>query len=421
MRIPYDSNGERKHLIYTIIDIRICGISNELLTRFEYTVSCSFTDSQDCSHYFYPYINDSYDPYLVLNGGQTRCQIFIPPRDIYFQSNAATYPSELKDKMVFRVFKNNASVSVSSFYITYFASQNSPYRTFFGMSGDDSEMSQQDAIDWIGAAAETMNLQNTYSFDNSVHVNSRYSLNETRYLTGSSWNYFGFANIYNTTHGITPSFNPITVPLNGGVNSSSSWDLTFSLTVEPSDYTIRSIKEQKVSTILGGLASAGGVFSAFMALQTLLFGFRPDSPWEIVHRWSWGRQSESLRDQLNVGNSPVPMATRVRGEYHLLPESSDSTTLEMVPLNENDGDQSDGSKLRKMEDRMQLMEDLFKTYYIDDEVFQKLNEARKNNTSKSNEKSEKVEGESSFTSINQENEEAPMSQIDHKRDSKVLP
>jgi hypothetical protein len=34
-------------------------------------------------------------------------------------------------------------------------------------------------------------------------------------------------------------------------------------------------------------------------------------------------------------------------------------------------------KFREMEDRTQLMEDLFKMYYVDEEIFQKLNEARK--------------------------------------------
>jgi hypothetical protein len=196
--------------------------------------------------------------------------------------------------------------------------------------------------------------------------------------------------------------------------------------VKPSKYAVHLIKEQKVSTILGGLASAGGVFSVIMAIQTLLFGFRPDSPWGIVHHMSWGRRSktlkENLRDQFNTKNSPVPMVSRVRGEYYSLPEASHSTTVEMAPLNINDDHFSDGLKLRKMEDRFQLMEDrfqlmedLFKTYYINDEVFRKLNEATQDNVKMNGQGEKQVTNESGFTTIYDEDEEAPIYQTDQRK------
>jgi hypothetical protein len=99
-------------------------------------------------------------------------------------------------------------------------------------------------------------------------------------LTNSIWNYFGFASIYNTRLDITPKAGDATTT----DNSTDIWIMAAFLFVKPSEYTVLLIKEQRVSTILSGLASAGGVFSVFIAIQTLLFGFRPDSPWGIIHR-----------------------------------------------------------------------------------------------------------------------------------------
>lgn len=111
--------------------------------------------------------------------------------------------------------------------------------------------------------------------------------------------------------------------------------------------------------------------------------------------------------EFNTDNRPVPMVTRVRDDYYLLPESSDSTTLEMVPLHENNNDQSGGLRLRKMEDRIQLMEDIFRTYYIDDEIFEKLYAARKEDHQQENR-----EDASRFTRVKQEDEETSICTAD---------
>jgi hypothetical protein len=111
--------------------------------------------------------------------------------------------------------------------------------------------------------------------------------------------------------------------------------------------------------------------------------------------------------EFNTDNRPVPMVTRVRDDYYLLPESSDSATLEMVQLHENNNDQSDGLRLRKMEDRIQLMEDIFRTYYIDDDMFEKLYAARNDDHQKEN-----GEDASWFTRVKREDEETSICTAD---------
>jgi hypothetical protein len=269
-------------------------------------------------------------------------------------------------------------------------------------------MSLYDAYVWLQKEQAAPAMANTFSINDNSYVTTEYSLTETLSLTNSSWNYFGFANNYDTSLDVTQNVGTV-----GLLPSSiSPYHSSLMVDVKPSEYSIHRVTEQRVSTMLSGLASAGGVFSVIIAIQTLLFGFRPNSPWGIVHRWSFGRQRRTLRDQLrdgfNTDNAPVPMATRVRGEYHLLPIASGP----MAQLDENKDDQDYGLELKKVQERIQLMEDLFKTYYIDDEIFQKLNEARENKTRNDDEKTTKVKDEAGFSALHQEDEEA----LFYKRD-----
>lgn len=359
----------------------MCPVGDEENTP-EFTTRCIFENGQDCTKYFYPIKDLSITPILDQGYIVPSCQIFLPPLDINFQVYKDIPLSKKEDLMYILLLKKNTTSPLKSFYFSYYTSQNSPYRTFFGMNGNDSSMPLQDAEDWIEEETRTGNLKGSFRLDAGGYVTAPYSLTETRTLTSSIWNYFGFASIYNTRLNITLKVGDVAKMAD---SSTEVWLPSSFLYINPSEYSLHLIKEQRVSTILSGLASAGGVFNVIMAIQTLLFGFRPDSSWGIVHRMSWGRRSktlkEDLRNQFNTNNSPVPMVSRVRGEYYSLPELSHSTALEIVPVNISDGHHSEGLKLRKMEDRFQLMEDrfqlmedLFKTYYINDEVFRKLSE-----------------------------------------------
>ncbi|KAI8883506.1 hypothetical protein K501DRAFT_272635 [Backusella circina FSU 941] len=355
-----------------IPDIRVCSQPHN-----EFTISCVFTNDRDCSRYFYPIKNDSIIPSGDFSSNKPYCQIFIPPVDFYFRRNEVAYIRDLNNDLKIDIYGKDKSKR-TTFYFNYYTTQRSPYRTLFGMNSDDSKMTLDDANNWLQAETRLLNQKIKFDTAEGNWATSTYLLTETRKLTNSSWNYIGFANDYSTTLTLDEKFSPVSLIDYPSLISFP----TFMFRVKPDEYFIHMINEQRVSTILGGLASAGGVFSAFMALQTLLFGFRPNSPWGVVHHWSWGRRRITLRDQLrdqfNPGGFPVPMADPVRSDYHSLLELSGSATLDMIPLDDSDDKQSDRLKIRKIEDRIQLMEDIFKAYYIDDEIFQKLNETRKN-------------------------------------------
>jgi hypothetical protein len=87
----------------------------------------------------------------------------------------------------------------------------------------------------------------------------------------------------------------------------------------------------------------------------------------------------------------------------------------MTPLNINDDRFNDGLKLRKMEDRIQLLEDLFKTYYINDEIFQKLNEVTQYDTKMNGWGKKQVTNESGSTSTYCEDEKGPIYQTGQRK------
>jgi hypothetical protein len=395
-------------------DIRICSRFEEFEGDETYfdavTAICNLGDGRDCSPYFYSVKNPDYLPVLGDGSRSRNCMVFIPPLDIYFHTDPDTDYYLSNGELELRLFRKNVTQHIIMFYLTYYPNQHSPYRTLFKMNGDDTEMSIQDAEDQLRIEKDTKILKNTYDFRVDNFATTTYSLTKAQTLTNSSWNYFGFSNIYEVKHSITPNFGPISAIATSDIFIKP----TLMVRVKPNEYSIGLIIEQKVSTILGGLASVGGVLSVSIFVQTLLFGFRPNSPWGIIHRWSWGRRGvmlrTELRDQFDTDDSPIPMVTRVGGEYHPISESSGSTALEEDPLD----DQSIRIEFKKMKGRTQLMEDLFKTYYIDDEIFQKLDQARRDHVGKDDEKNKSMEGSSRLSTVNQEDEEALIYPTDQK-------
>jgi hypothetical protein len=86
------------------------------------------------------------------------------------------------------------------FYATYYPSQNSQYRVLFGMNGGDSKISTQDAQDQLIIEKDSTILKNTFDFELDHFATTTYSVTEAQTLKNSSWNYFGFANIYDKNY-----------------------------------------------------------------------------------------------------------------------------------------------------------------------------------------------------------------------------
>lgn len=375
-------------------DVRVCTDAPLGLN-----ITCEFSTGEDCSIYFHP-INQSYLP----NKSRTPlgCYIFVPPPNLYFKSSLTSYEADLRDSLDIRLYRPNVYDSVEVIFYTYYSAEYNPFRRLLGLRGGVSLLTREQAMDMVTLERVVYPSPTTFVSGNDIAVTTTYTLKENNVLNNNSWNVIGFAYQYQTSLDTVQNVGP-KMSLTSSTNT--TWNPFSVLTVKPNDYQLHIVKEQKVSTILSGLAQAGGVFSLFIAVQALLFGFRPDSPWGVIHRWTFGNQRKTLTSQLTNQfenmKTPVPMVTPVHSRFYMTNngKTSNSTFDSMPPDNFEEDEEA---RLQRMEDRLQLMEVLFRTYYINDEIFYQLNEARKNGENRSD------------SNLDRSDEEILMKQVHHR-------
>lgn len=186
-------------------DVRVCARFEKELQANEtfinaFTIVCNFADGRDYSPYFNYIDNPDYIPVLDDGSRTQECVAFLPPLDIYFHNDPDTNTSVGNNQLELRLLKNNIPEHVIMFYATYYPSQNSQYRVLFGMNGGDSKISTQDAQDQLIIEKDSTILKNTFDFELDHFATTTYSVTEAQTLKNSSWNYFGFANIYDKNY-----------------------------------------------------------------------------------------------------------------------------------------------------------------------------------------------------------------------------
>jgi hypothetical protein len=292
----------------------------------------------------------------------------------------------------------------SSFDITYYAPEYNPNRIERNISAEGTKLTAEDVKSWKKSEGSYI-LQNTFSADIFSYTTVAYSYTQSSTLSNNSWNNIGFSYQYDTKLDISQNIGPSVKAFGASADYKS---ILFEIIVLPSQYQISITREQKVSTIIGGLAQAGGVLSLIIALQVFLFGFRPNSPWGLIHRWSFGMPRKSLSNKLAAQfespRSAVPFITPVNHQFSDIFEEisrSNSESALFVPEKKMEGGSIDNERLRLVEERLQMMELLLKSYYINDEIFYELDKARRKKATK-------------LDSL-QSNEEIPLSQGIRKR------
>jgi hypothetical protein len=266
-------------------------------------------------------------------------------------------------------------------------------------------MSPVDISNWRNNDRNSLLVENSYTLQSGQTMSMNYQLEIYKRLTTSPWNYVGLA----------PQFDTITqlkTEQRTTLTSTSSDSLNQPLAtiyVIPQAMLNKTLREAKMFSVISALSYVGGLFSLFLAVQTLLFGYRPSSPFGVVHRWSVGDMKRSISDGLvsrfSSLQTPVPMVNPVHRRFSKLdiksygnvnqgplhsgdydPKAAEcndvdsmekGTTLENEPLDPIHHEDNRLARMEVMEERLQLMELLFKSYYINDEVFQSLDKALK--------------------------------------------
>lgn len=227
-------------------------------------------------------------------------------------------------------------------------------------------MSDADVLNWQNAERNDIQATNVYEVQPSTYSALSYDLVDHRYLQSVGWNYVGFAPITNSTPEVESNFR---AEAQNPAYTQTHSDLAF-MAIYPNSYQNLTDREVKMYTLVNALGFVGGIFGLLIAVQAWMFGYRPRSPWGVVHRWSVGDMKRSLlrglQHNFKTSESSIPLV------HPLHPRFS------MQNLGADLGYESEGQRISRVEERMQVLELLFKAYYVDDEIFRSLDNANKN-------------------------------------------
>ncbi|CAO3639830.1 unnamed protein product [Cunninghamella blakesleeana] len=180
--------------------------------------------------------------------------------------------------------------------------------------------------------------------------------------------------------------------------------------ISPKIMADRKLQEQRLHTVVNALSSLGGLFSLFFTIQTLLLSFRPSSPWGLIHHLTFGELKRSISNGLvskfQAINTPIPFVNQVHPPFsttnikdygcqsnqplHNYSANTFDTNTNghgYTPDYANHKEMSEKGLLTRIEygedrmshveNRLQLIESIFKSYYIKDDIFQSLDYAIK--------------------------------------------
>ncbi|CAO3636891.1 unnamed protein product [Cunninghamella echinulata] len=312
----------------------------------------------------------------------------------YFNGSNSVKISDTSDtsELVFNVYTNStkkAALHVDLFPHNYDPIENIYFNKENLMPAGEIDAWKED--DRIGA-----HVSNSYDLNPGQIMYINYQIIDHQYLKNTGWNYIGVMPSLNSTPELesTQHTNTLEITQQSLTSKPASY-----IKIRPKAMITQSLREQKLYSVISALSYMGGLYSVFIALQTLLFGYRPTSPWGLVHRWSIGELKRSISHGLvsrfQTLKTPVPLVNPVHRRFSQLDIKSygyqnigplhgggdafdnddiEKGATEHDPLAQFDNEEN---RLTRMEDRLQLLELLFKSYYINDEVFKSLDKAIK--------------------------------------------
>ncbi|KAI9495623.1 hypothetical protein BDB00DRAFT_812680 [Zychaea mexicana] len=361
-------------------------------------VSCVTDAGAICDEYIYPLNMSDHQPFFYSNLGAVTCYLFLP--DTLHLAANVTLDSN-NGSMLHFSFHTSPAVAPQAgrTHISFYPRGRDPNRAIY-LDGTELYEKQlytdAELSDWVIDDFNDFHSENIVDVDINDAAFIHYQLQEYQYLQNTGWNYIGFSPVLNSTPEveITSRVQPMNLegysPMNGQLNE---------VIVKPASFNTVRIREQKIYSLLNALGFLGGLFGLFVAFQALMFGHRPNSPWGVVHRWSIGTMKRSLSRELtsrfDLLKTPVPLMNPVHRRFSTInlknygpreledvdymdaAESGSLNTPDGVTLAPGQEEWDEQKRLEQVEERMQLLELLFKSYYIDDEVFRRLDRALK--------------------------------------------
>ncbi|CAO3590366.1 unnamed protein product [Absidia cylindrospora] len=323
-------------------------------------VNCQTSVGYSCSQFIRPLDMTVFQPYFADKLGAVSCYLF--RADAYFQLSA-TSGNNNGSRLIFTLF-GDPTITSASIHLSAFPKAMDPnVGTYYINDGTPDLLSSDDVLNWRNAENNDLQTSNVFTVAPFTYSSMGYTLSDHQYLQDVGWNYVGFLPVTNSTPEIETSFRM------EAANPNYSQSHIGVIAVTPDNYMNNTKREVKMYTLVNALGFVGGIFGLLLALQAWLFGYRPRSPWGVVHRWSVGDMKRSLLRGLQskfktTDASGIPLVHPVHKRFSV----TDFNNL---------GNETESQRISRVEERMQVMELLFKAYYVDDEVFRSLDNANK--------------------------------------------
>ncbi|KAL0083350.1 hypothetical protein F4703DRAFT_1757399 [Phycomyces blakesleeanus] len=341
-------------------------------------IICSTDESYDCSAFVTPLNMTVHKPAFSDRLGDVACFLYSPPS--WFGLSNSKGKGSNGTTLLFSFYGNPDTEG--AIHTTFYPPGKDPNVVKYGVYTTDvvSLVGRTELESWIVSDLEDRYAANTHTIIPNTVSTLSYQIKDHQYITDDRWNSVGFLPIYGHTPEVETTFR--SGYQSKLIQSRGNYHIS-NFKIFPDDFAIIKLQEKKVVTLLNAIGSMGGVISLAVAIQVWIFGFRPNSPWGIIHRWSVGPMKTSVKkgliSQFYSLYTPVPLVSHVNQRVSAVSPAIQNSIDEKITTApyqiENVKELTQKQRLVQMEERMELMEQLLKSYYVDDEIFRELDRA----------------------------------------------
>ncbi|KAI7895716.1 uncharacterized protein EV154DRAFT_412968 [Mucor mucedo] len=346
-------------------DVRICldGYPTYPPTDFRSPgVTCQTDIGYSCTQFVRPLNMSVFQPTFADSFGSVSCFLFRSPTEFILTSTSGKNNGS---RLLFN-FWGDQTIEYGGIHVSIYPKKMNPNTAVYNILDGPTTLMQPDAVsNWLNNEISDIQATNVFDIQPFSYSSLSYTLVDHTYLQSVGWNYVGFSPISNSTPEVVSTFRQEAPNPRYTMGHS---DLGF-IAIFPEEFVVTIEREVKMYTLVNALGFVGGIFGLLIAIQAWLFGFRPRSPWGAIHRWSTGDMKRSLlsglRSKFKITESGIPLVHPVHHRFSV------------TDLNREDFDEPEIQRIHRVEERMQMLETLFKAYYVDDEVFRSLDDANR--------------------------------------------
>ncbi|KAI7885888.1 hypothetical protein K492DRAFT_203691 [Lichtheimia hyalospora FSU 10163] len=317
--------------------------------------------------------------------GDIRCWLFAAPPDFQLEYQAIDQSSN-GTKLRFLVGggmqRLGFDTSHSRVHISVYHPDHNPNKVVYNISNQPN-LSDMDIQEWLRRDRNDQETENTYTTEINAYSSISYQLKNHRYLQNIPWNAVGFAQSRNNTPMIETNFRTTI--------QDDAMMVRNTLDVYPMSFMEIEEEDQRTDTLMSSFGLVGGILSLFTFMLTRMYGSRPSSMHGWIMKLPFNKPSRSIERNLlqSFGSlgQPIPFVNPV--DHHLLNDqqiqehnlvATSHDNLESYSVSDLHAKMENAERIHQQEisdlkRRLQLMELIFKSYYIDDEVFNRLYDA----------------------------------------------